>query len=57
MAEICRECYLREHGDRDKDRLIMSKELDLCEWCGQYKPVVVRIGRPSLWSLLFGERG
>lgn len=57
MAEICRECYLREHGDRDKDRLIMSKELDLCEWCGQYKQVVVRIGRPSLWSLLFGERG
>lgn len=52
MAEICKECYLREHGKAYEDRLVMSKELDLCEWCGQMKPVVVRIRKPGLWSWL-----
>ena len=43
MAELCKECYQRLYGD--KDRLIMSgpNDLDLCEECGQVKEVVVRV--------------
>lgn len=52
MAEICKECYIAEHGGADADRLIMSDDLDLCEWCGEYRPVVVKIGRPGLFSWL-----
>ena len=43
MAELCKECYQRLYGN--KDRLIMSgpDDLDLCEECGQVKEVVVRV--------------
>lgn len=43
MAELCKECYQRLYGN--KDRLIMSgpNDLDLCEECGQVKEVVVRV--------------
>lgn len=43
MAELCKECYQRLYGD--KDRLVMSgpDDLDLCEECGQVKEVVVRV--------------
>ena len=43
MAELCKECYQRLYGD--KDRLVTSgpDDLDLCEECGQVKEVVVRV--------------
>ena len=47
MAEYCRECAAKILG-LDVKHAIMSKELDLCEGCGEYKPVVVRIGYPSI---------
>ena len=42
MAEFCRECFYRMIGNRD-DRLVMSEESDLCEGCGEIKPVVLYV--------------
>lgn len=44
MAEICEDCYRRIYGEKDK--LVMSEELDLCEECGKIKHVVVRVKLP-----------
>ena len=58
MAEFCRECYVKICGGHESDPRIMSEELELCEGCGEYKPVVVCIGQPGLLTRLrqlFGE--
>ena len=43
MAEFCYKCFkeILDADGEEKDVLI-SKELDLCEGCGETKPVVVR---------------
>ena len=41
MAEFCRDCFLRMEGDdRLANRIILSRDLDLCEGCGEWKRVV-----------------
>ena len=44
MAEFCLECWneLMETNDPPK-KYHISKELDLCEGCGQWKPVLIGI--------------
>lgn len=43
MAEFCKECFMREIASdgTTEDMLVMSDEPELCEGCGQIKPVVV----------------
>lgn len=42
MAEFCLECYKKINGKAVEGKeYIISKDLDLCEGCGQWKPVVV----------------
>jgi len=42
MAEFCLDCYNELNGTNDKSsKFIISKELDLCEGCGEYKQIVV----------------
>ena len=42
MAEICLECWNKENGSNDKaGKYIFSKELELCEECGEYKHTIV----------------
>ena len=43
MSEFCLECWnkINDTSIRKKD-VILSSELDLCEGCGQWKPVIVR---------------
>ncbi len=42
MAEFCLECMRKLDGrDYPEDAFVLSKELDLCEGCGQWKRVVV----------------
>ena len=44
MAEICFDCYNKLNGNKDKRHwYIISRELDLCEECGQWKPVIIRM--------------
>lgn len=42
MAEFCLECWnwLNRRNDPEKDYII-SKDLDLCEGCGEWKHVIV----------------
>ena len=51
MAEFCKECAERHLGVSKKElrRAVMSAEPDLCEGCGQIKPVVVTI-KPPIWK-------
>ena len=49
MAEYCRECAAKILGLNVK-HAVMSKEPDLCEGCGEYKPVVVRINSSTLFD-------
>ena len=42
MAEFCLECWNKLNGTNDNERkYIISKDLDLCEECGEWKPVIV----------------
>ena len=52
MAELCKDCYQRLYGTKDK--LIMSgpDDLDLCEECGEAKEVVVRVKLPPHEALI-----
>lgn len=41
MAEICLDCAKKMFEECDEKRYIMSDCLELCEECGEYKPVIV----------------
>lgn len=41
MAEYCFDCWKQLHGRVGKVDVVLSKELDLCECCGEWKHVVV----------------
>ena len=44
MAEFCEECWKKINGiDNGKVGYRLSRELDLCEGCGEYKRVVVEV--------------
>ena len=51
MAEICVDCWCKEMGSADEaKKVLISRELELCEECGQYKPVVVRYKMRYIWE-------
>lgn len=42
MAEFCLECWKRMNRIKDdKRKYILSKDLDLCEGCGEWKYVII----------------
>ena len=42
MAEFCLECWNKLNGtDDDERKYVLSKEWDLCEGCGKWKPVII----------------
>ena len=42
MAEFCRDCFLDMEGDDHfADKIILSRDPDICEGCGEWKRVVV----------------
>lgn len=42
MAEICLECWNEENQSNGKPiKYILSKELELCDGCGEYKHTIV----------------
>ena len=46
MAEFCLACWNKiMDTDDPAKKYIISRDLDLCEECGQWKPVIVRIKR------------
>lgn len=50
MAEYCRECAEKYLGipTEQLERAKFSRELDLCEGCGEYKRVLVRLPAKKL---------
>lgn len=49
MAEFCLSCWNRINHTKSTERnWIFSKELDLCEGCGEWKLVIVR-PRQAKW--------
>ena len=53
MAEFCLDCWnkLNDSNFTEKEYLI-SREPDLCEECGEWKPVIIRVRRfPALYAL------
>lgn len=49
MAEYCKDCAASCLGlsGKDMERAVFSKDPDLCEGCGQWKPVLIRI-KPTI---------
>ena len=46
MAEFCLECWNKiMNTDDPPQKYVLSKELDFCEECGQWKSVIVRTRR------------
>ena len=44
MSEICLDCLNKILKTNDAEtRYVISRDLDLCEQCGQYKRVVVKM--------------
>lgn len=42
MAEFCLECWNKINERKDNERkYIISKDLGLCEGCGELKPVII----------------
>ena len=42
MAEFCLDCWNKINGTEDSDRkYILSKDLDMCEDCGEWKSVII----------------
>ena len=50
MAEYCFECFKKVLEKNAKEReYILSGDLDLCEVCGEWKRVVVRVKNPKMY--------
>ena len=47
MAEFCKECFKESiaisSDDITDDMLVMSVDLDFCEGCAKWKPVVIKV--------------
>ena len=55
MAEFCLKCFQRYFNENaEKNELIISKDLDLCEGCADYKHVVIGYRRIPSIKKLFG---
>ena len=49
MAEFCLQCWNKMYKTNDDEsKFILSKELDFCEGCGEWKHVIVREREVSL---------
>jgi hypothetical protein len=50
MTEFCKECFLKFDNIQENEQIIMSEDDDLCEGCGEFKPVVIKIvRRKGIW--------
>ena len=52
MAEFCKDCFIETFRPSPDviSRIVMSKECDLCEGCGQWKPVVSYIRKKTIFD-------
>ena len=50
MAEYCKDCFKKLNPQVDVHRMVMSREMELCEGCGQLRPCVVRLRKYTWWA-------
>ncbi len=44
MAEFCLDCWNRINESNDSEKkIVLSKDLELCEGCGEWKPVIITL--------------
>ena len=56
MAEFCLECWNKlNHSDYTERDYVLSEDLDLCEGCASFKPVVL-CRRSFLSAIVFDMR-
>ena len=49
MAEFCLDCWNKIMETNDpKEKFVLSRKLDLCEECQQWKPVIIRVRKKDL---------
>lgn len=54
MAEFCVDCWNEmNESNYSADSFILSEYLDLCEGCGEYKNVIIKIRRIDRKEWLF----
>jgi len=56
MAEFCLDCLNKMMGTNDPPgKYIISKEPDLCEGCGQFKPVIIQVRQRGVAEWFSGQ--
>ncbi len=56
MSELCLDCYNKIMETNEPRKMFhMTKEFALCEECGQWKPVIIRVRTRYLIKVWFGE--
>lgn len=54
MAEFCVDCWNKLSGTQYRPKhFLLSEEPDLCEGCGEWKPVIIRFKRRYLLAEWF----
>ena len=56
MAEYCKDCFKKLNPQVDVHRIVMSREMELCEGCGQLRPCVVRLRKYTWWARLLSGK-
>ncbi len=57
MAEFCLDCWNRINRKKERSiKYVLSKETELCEGCGKYKRVIVRVHKPFNMQLFFKDK-
>ena len=56
MAELCLDCWNKMMDTNEPPKkFIISRKLDLCEECGEWKPVIIRLKTRYIAVEWFGE--
>lgn len=56
MAEICLECFNKEAAEYNEPQLTEKEVVlanDLCEWCGEIKPCIMRVKEKNIFKAFF----
>lgn len=49
MAEYCKACFEKDFNEIEKGKkIVMSREMDICEGCGKYDYTVDRVANKGL---------
>lgn len=47
MAEFCKDCFKKIDSSVSEQDLVLSSDMELCEGCGEMKPVVLYVNTPE----------